>query len=620
MRLITKVTLGLAFTTLVVTAVSAGLVALLVYPTYEQLDREAAARNGKRAYEILQSEASALNATNKDWAHWDDTYVFADDLNQDYLAGNVKAEDLRNIGVDSLTIVDPAGIVKFHRGYASDSDEHRSLFETGAPLPKELRVAPNSDVSDGRLGFVWFRDKPVIVSATTILTSNKDGTSRGTLLFTRELTPALVERMHQAAQIPFEFTSLGSAPKAENNARELVQADDKLAVELDLNDLQSGQQVRLSVFTDRRFSMIGRDLLFMITGGLFGLGLLSCAVSVLLMARMVTSALGAIVTHMKSISAKRDLGQRLNSSRSDEIGTLSRGLDSMISELEAARNQLQEQSYYGGMADLAAGVLHNVRNALSPLATALWRAEHALQQIKVDRLRQAGEAISSESIADDRRRKFGVYVSTTADSVAAQCVTINTDLAQIRTFSVQIEDILKDHDRISHGPRQTEELDLAPLIEGASRMAVALPGGNEITTRVIPADPEPGRIQAQRIVLAQVLGNIMTNAVEAISRTGRTGGVIEIASRRIDTDDTSRRVEISIRDDGVGMTPDQLNLLFTKGFSTRSGRRGGLGLHWCANSLASMGGRIVAESEGPGRGATFRISLPAAENSMDLAA
>jgi C4-dicarboxylate-specific signal transduction histidine kinase len=38
----------------------------------------------------------------------------------------------------------------------------------------------------------------------------------------------------------------------------------------------------------------------------------------------------------------------------------------------------------------------------------------------------------------------------------------------------------------------------------------------------------------------------------------------------------------------------------------------GLGLHWCANSLAGMGGRIVAESAGAGRGAQFHVLLPAA--------
>ena len=39
----------------------------------------------------------------------------------------------------------------------------------------------------------------------------------------------------------------------------------------------------------------------------------------------------------------------------------------------------------------------------------------------------------------------------------------------------------------------------------------------------------------------------------------------------------------------------------------------GLGLHWCANALAGMGGRIQAESKGPGHGAEFHVLLPAAQ-------
>ena len=39
----------------------------------------------------------------------------------------------------------------------------------------------------------------------------------------------------------------------------------------------------------------------------------------------------------------------------------------------------------------------------------------------------------------------------------------------------------------------------------------------------------------------------------------------------------------------------------------------GLGLHWCANALAGMGGGIQAQSEGPGHGAEIHVLLPAAQ-------
>jgi two-component system, NtrC family, sensor kinase len=60
--------------------------------------------------------------------------------------------------------------------------------------------------------------------------------------------------------------------------------------------------------------------------------------------------------------------------------------------------------------------------------------------------------------------------------------------------------------------------------------------------------------------------------------------------------------------------------LFGRGFSTKKGKTGGIGLHWSANSVAAMGGRMSAESDGPGRGACFHVVLPVATKVEDIAA
>ncbi|MDQ2879195.1 MAG: histidine kinase, partial [Pseudomonadota bacterium] len=52
--------------------------------------------------------------------------------------------------------------------------------------------------------------------------------------------------------------------------------------------------------------------------------------------------------------------------------------------------------------------------------------------------------------------------------------------------------------------------------------------------------------------------------------------------------------------------------LFQRGFSTRAHKSGGLGLHWCANSMLAMGGSLALESEGAGRGAVAVLTLDCA--------
>jgi sensor histidine kinase regulating citrate/malate metabolism len=75
-----------------------------------------------------------------------------------------------------------------------------------------------------------------------------------------------------------------------------------------------------------------------------------------------------------------------------------------------------------------------------------------------------------------------------------------------------------------------------------------------------------------------------------------------------------------VRDSGAGIEASQISNLFGRGFSTKKTKTGGIGLHWSANSVAAMGGRMYAESEGPGRGASFHIVLPIATSAEEIAA
>ena len=120
--------------------------------------------------------------------------------------------------------------------------------------------------------------------------------------------------------------------------------------------------------------------------------------------------------------------------------------------------------------------------------------------------------------------------------------------------------------------------------------------------------PERARAQTlgDRLRLRQVLGNLLHNAVNFTPSGGRVDVVLQ---------DGPAELRIRIQDSGVGFPPElapKLFLRFKQGNASSTRLRGGLGLGLAlAKELVELhGGAIVAESQGPGRGAAFTITLP----------
>ena len=106
--------------------------------------------------------------------------------------------------------------------------------------------------------------------------------------------------------------------------------------------------------------------------------------------------------------------------------------------------------------------------------------------------------------------------------------------------------------------------------------------------------------------LKQLLTNLLSNAV----KYSPDGGAVEVT---IDADE--RCATVRVRDHGVGLDPDELPRVFERFYRTEGARRlegSGLGLYICEAVVAAHGGRIWAESEGPGRGSAFCFTLPRA--------
>ncbi len=194
------------------------------------------------------------------------------------------------------------------------------------------------------------------------------------------------------------------------------------------------------------------------------------------------------------------------------------------------------------------------------------------------------------------------------------------DPAEVQQF-VRIIDEQADHmrgliaDLLDAGRIETGTLSVAPeAVEVAGLVEQArntfLGGGGRHDVRIDLPDSLP-RVTADRQRIVQVLNNLFSNA----ARHAPASSPIHVGAA-VD----GVHVAISVSDEGRGVAPDRLPHLFRKhaalgGEGRKRGAAGsGLGLSICKGLVEAHGGRIWAESAGPGRGTRFTFTLPAAED------
>jgi signal transduction histidine kinase/ActR/RegA family two-component response regulator len=180
----------------------------------------------------------------------------------------------------------------------------------------------------------------------------------------------------------------------------------------------------------------------------------------------------------------------------------------------------------------------------------------------------------------------------------------------------RLVDDLLDISRVTSGhvELRSEEVTLATVLERAVELASPLVTRNRHELTVAEADDVTLRGDPMR--LAQVFGNLLTNAAKFTP----AGGHVSVT---VDRD--GPRVRVTVRDDGRGLARDQISRIFEpfvqvdrEGDALRGGL--GLGLAIVHNLVERHGGTIVAESDGPGRGAAFTVELPVVETPQPAAA
>jgi signal transduction histidine kinase/CheY-like chemotaxis protein len=175
-----------------------------------------------------------------------------------------------------------------------------------------------------------------------------------------------------------------------------------------------------------------------------------------------------------------------------------------------------------------------------------------------------------------------------------------------------IDDIL-DFSKIEAGRMALERTPVAPayIAEGVCRALAPIATGKGVDLDLFIAPDAPARLWSDPTRLRQVLNNLVVNAIKFSAAGTERRGRVAVRVELLPADPS--RLALSVADNGIGMAPDTLAVLFTPftqaGSSTRRFGGTGLGLAICKRIVDLMGGTIEATST-LGAGAQFSVVLP----------
>jgi len=272
---------------------------------------------------------------------------------------------------------------------------------------------------------------------------------------------------------------------------------------------------------------------------------------------------------------RREIGSRANQLLANSQQKLTRErLRICLERIAAARAEYEQQreeathaEKMAALGELSFGVAHNVNNTLTGI---LGRAQLLLRTKDAEKITSGIETIIKS--AED-----GAHIIRRIQDFARK-------QPSRRFQAVSVAVLMKDVCEMSR-PRWEARAD-GPQI----RMALF-------------ADCT-GSVMGDAVELREVLVNMIYNAIDAMP----SGGEIRMSSQ-----ESNGRVVLSIADSGTGMTPEVKSRLFDPFFTTKGKGGTGMGMAVSFGIIRRHNGSIDVESE-PGRGTTFRISLPVAES------
>jgi len=289
-------------------------------------------------------------------------------------------------------------------------------------------------------------------------------------------------------------------------------------------------------------------------------------------------------------------------------GTLERRVKDRTHKLEELNKVISEVSRSAGMAEIANGVLHNVGNVLNSvnITSSMIREKLSNTGTKnlfklVDMIEENNNNLGDFISNDEKGKQIPVFLKLFADKQKKQEAILFSELDSLDKNIHHIKNIITMQQSYSGGYGVSEHVNMADIIEDAIKISMSNILNYNI--KIVKNLEDVPELNLDRHKVLQVVINLVSNARQALIESDKENKEINVFLTEV-----CNVVSVEVKDTGVGISNDDIQKLFQYGFTRRKNGHG-FGLHHSALIAKDLGGEITVNSEGLGKGASFKFSF-----------
>lgn len=581
----------------------------IVAPELSRQEQQQATEKLYRCENAIQSSLSDLYDTLSSWSKSGQLYTKLTqpppDLNDAFVS---------SLNMDFLVVYNSTWKQIGKHADSTNIDIDALLFGDENPLINKNIPGCSCKTLAYHEGRLW------LVISAPVTKSNLSRTVEGTVVAGRLLNTKRLEALRSQLHLSFDWDILNPQQLIGQNKEIVSRISDTepfdliplgkefLQASTVLYDYQKQPVLLIKYFQDRAITRQSLHVMMMTLCAKIIIGIIAVLLLTWSLQRVVVNPIIKLIKYVVNVEHPSKSKDILALSRKDEIGTLASEFNEMCQRLQNAQVKLIEKSYLSGVTEMSSGILHNVRNALSPITTRIERIKDQFKSIPLDNLEQAKSELLHPGLDHERRKDLMRFVDLTFQDVLTNLNEMVSGLDDLADQVFQIEDMLNLQRTFGREDKPVQFIEPSKLLNNALDM-IPESFRNECRISIDSGIKKLPAIPVEPTTFVQILQNLLINAAESLERENPIYRKIHIHTQIETIDDTSM-LHWTIQDNGAGVPPEKIQQIFERGASSKRKGLTGIGLHWCANTVTAMKGRIWAESKGLHRGAVFHILIP----------